>query len=54
MLGIREHRKPVTGEFIKIIRDSLRRSFSGELTQQEKDWRIREKEASSLYEAVWK
>ena len=54
MLGVREYRKPITGEFVQIIRESLRRTFSGEQTEQEKEWRKREEEASKMYEAVWK
>ena len=54
MLGVREYRKPISGEFAQIIRESLRRTFSGELTEQEKEWRKREEEASKMYETVWK
>lgn len=54
MLGVREYRKPISGEFAQIIRESLRRTFSGELTEQEKEWRKRQEEASKMYEAVWK
>ncbi len=54
MLGVREYRKPISGEFARIIRESLRRSMTGELTQQEKECRRREEEASKLYAAEWK
>lgn len=54
MLGVREYCKPVSGEFSKIIRESLRRTFLGGMTEQEKEWRKRHEVASKMYEAVWK
>lgn len=53
MLGVREDSKPVTGEFVKIVRDSLRRAFTGQLTPKECECKKREEEVSKLYNIVW-
>lgn len=54
MLGVIENRKPITGEFVTIIRESLKRAFTGNLNQKEQECRAREKEVEKLYNVVWK
>lgn len=53
MLGVKEYRKPVTGEFVKIVRESLQRAFTGQLTSKERECKKREEEVSKLYNIVW-
>lgn len=53
MLGVIENRKPITGEFVTIVRESLRRAVTGQLTPKEQASKIREKEVSELYNIEW-
>lgn len=54
MLGVIENRKPVTGEFVTVVRESLKRAFTGQLNQKELECREREKKVEQLYNVVWK
>lgn len=54
MLGVIENRQPVTGEFINIVRDSLKRAFTGNLNKKEQQCRLREIEAEHQYNVIWK
>lgn len=54
MLGVKEIRRPVTGEFVNVVRDSLRRALTGDLTQKERECAAREKEIEKQYNIVWK
>ena len=54
MLGIDSPRKPVRGFFVKVVRDSLQRSQTGNLTASELKARQSLKEASRKWKMVWK
>ena len=54
MLGIDSPRKPVRGIFVKVVRDSLQRSQTGNLTASELKARQSLKEASRKWKMVWK
>lgn len=54
MLGVLENRRPVTGAFIDIVRNSLQRAFTGNLNSKEQKCRAREKEIEQQYDVVWK
>lgn len=53
MLGVIENRKPITGEFVTIVRESLKRAINGQLTEKEQKCKTREEEVSKLYNIVW-
>lgn len=54
MLGVVQKHKPITGKFVDIVRDALRRAISGNLNTKERECEQREKEVSQLYKVVWK
>lgn len=54
MLGVIENRRPITGEFVSIVRESLKRAFTGNLNQKEQECREREKAIEQQYNVVWK
>ena len=54
MLGIDSPRKPVRGLFVKVVRDSLQRSQTGNLTASELKARQSLKEASRKWKMVWR
>lgn len=54
MLGINSPRELVKDSFAKEVRESLRRSITGNLTASEKKARQSLKNASSEWKIVWK
>lgn len=54
MLGVIENRRSVTGEFVETVRQALKRAYSGELNEKERECQAREKEIEKLYSVVWR
>lgn len=54
MLGINSPREPITPEFSKEIRESLRRAIAGQPNEKEKAARKRLKESEKYWTTEWK
>ena len=54
MLGINSPREPITPEFSKEIRESLRRAIAGQPNEKEKAARKRLKESEKYWTMEWK
>lgn len=54
MLGVIENRKPITGEFVDIVRESLKRAITGKLNKKELECQERDVEIGKQYNVVWK
>lgn len=53
MLGFNYKREPIGEPFASQIRDSLRRAYTGEMTEYEKECEERLRKASEKYDFVW-
>ena len=53
MLGVNSPREPITPEFSKIIRATLWRATTGNLTPEEKDAIRRGREVRKRWKIVW-
>lgn len=53
MLGMNEKREPVKGEFVRVVIDSMKRAFNGEMTEEEYACENRLDKAHSMYNFVW-
>lgn len=54
MLGVNSPREPITSEFSKEIRESLRRAMTGHPNERERAARRRLKESEKYWEMEWK
>ncbi|MBO4906063.1 MAG: hypothetical protein J5486_03370 [Bacteroidaceae bacterium] len=54
MLGVYSPREPISPEFAKEIRESLRRAHTGHLTAREKSARRRLQKSEQLWTMEWK
>jgi hypothetical protein len=54
MLGVNSPREPITPEFSKEIRASLRRAMTGQLNEKEKAARKRLKDSEKYLSMEWK
>ena len=54
MLGVNSPREPITSEFSKEIRASLRRAMTGQLNEKEKAARQRLKDSEKYWSMEWK
>lgn len=54
MLGVKSPREPITPEFSKEIRASLRRAMTGRLNEKEKAARRRLKDSEKYWTMEWK
>jgi len=54
MLGVNSPREPITPEFSKEIRASLRRAMTGQLNEKEKAARQRLKDSEKYWTMEWK
>ena len=54
MLGVYSKRKPITPDFSKEIRASLRRAMTGQLNDKEKAARQRLKDSEKYWTMEWK
>ena len=54
MLGVKSQREPITPEFSKEIRASLRRAMTGRLNEKEKAARRRLKDSEKYWTMEWK
>jgi hypothetical protein len=53
MLGVNSPREPITPEFSRKIRAALWRSMTGNLTDEEKECRRKNREAAKKWKIVW-
>lgn len=53
MLGINVKREPIRNPFIRIIKDSLSRLLSGNLSEKEKLQEKKDNEAAARFEIEW-
>ena len=54
MLGVNSPREPITPEFSKEIRASLRRAMTGQLNEKEKAARQRLKDSEKYWSMEWR